>query len=126
MGRYVFRRQARYPVASVIFRRIQRFIDAVKQLINRFAIMMLGNANADGDRQRLIFADRLTDSLRHHQRAGDRRMRQKEQKLLASPAIYLIFAVHRGFQNAGDHQQDFIAFLMTVNIINTFEMIDID
>ena len=71
MGRYVFRRQARYPVASVIFRRIQRFIDAVKQLINRFAIMMLGNANADGDRQRLIFADLLTDSLRLHQRAGN-------------------------------------------------------
>lgn len=63
--------------------------------------------------------------LRQYQRAADRRMGQK-QKLFSTPAINFIFAVDRRFQNTREHQQDLIAFLMAVNIINALEMIDID
>ncbi|SLR11331.1 Uncharacterised protein [Klebsiella pneumoniae] len=88
--------------------------------------MMFSHADADGHRQRLVFANRLADPLRQYQRAADRRMGQKKQKLFSTPAINFIFAVDRRFQNTREHQQDLIAFLMAVNIINALEMIDID
>ena len=113
------KRHARDPITPVIFCRIQRFIDAGKQLFNRFAVMMFSHADADGHRQRLVFANRLADPLRQYQRAADRRMGQKKQKLFSTPAINFIFAVDRRFQNTREHQQDLIAFLMAVNIINS-------
>ncbi len=72
------KRHARHPITPVIFCRIQRFIDAGKQLINRFAVMMFSHADADGHRQRLVFANRLADPLRQYQRAADRRNGQKK------------------------------------------------
>ncbi len=119
------KRHARHPITPIIFCRIQRFIDAGKQLFNRFAVMMFSHADADGHRQRLVFANRLADpppvSARGRSANG-----AKKQKLFSTPAINFIFAVDRRFQNTREHQQDLIAFLMAVNIINALEMIDID
>lgn len=64
-------------------------------MFNRFAVMMFSHADADGHRQRLVFANRLADPLRQYQRAADRRMGQKKQKLFSTPAINFIFAVDR-------------------------------
>lgn len=94
-------------------------------MFNRFAVMMFSHADADGHRQRLVFANRLADpppvSARGRSANG-----AKKQKLFSTPAINFIFAVDRRFQNTREHQQDLIAFLMAVNIINALEMIDID
>lgn len=80
------KRHARHPITPIIFCRIQRFIDAGKQLINRFAVMMFSHADADGHRQRLVFANRLADPLRQYQRAADRRMGQKKAETLLHPS----------------------------------------
>ncbi len=108
------------------FCRIQRFIDAGKQLFNRFAVMMFSHADADGHRQRLVFANRTGGSPPPVSARGRSANGAKKQKLFSTPAINFIFAVDRRFQNTREHQQDLIAFLMAVNIINALEMIDID
>ncbi len=66
----------RVTITPVICR-IQRFIDAGKQLINRFAVMMFSHADADGHRQRLVFANLLGGSSASIS-AADRRMGKKE------------------------------------------------
>ncbi|STT48567.1 Uncharacterised protein [Klebsiella pneumoniae] len=65
-------------------------------------------------------------SLRQYQRAARSANGAKKAETLLHPAINCIFAVDRRFQNTREHQQDLIAFLMAVNIINALEMIDID
>lgn len=119
------KRHARHPITPIIFCRIQRFIDAGKQLFNRFAVMMFSHADADGHRQRLVFANRTADPLRQYQRAADRRMGQKAETLLhPSDKFYLrgrpTFPEYERAP-AGPHR-----LLMAVNIINALEMIDID
>lgn len=95
-------------------------------MFNRFAVMMFSHADADGHRQRLVFANRTADPLPPVSARGRSANGAKKQKLFSTPAINFIFAVDRRFQNTREHQQDLIAFLMAVNIINALEMIDID
>ena len=91
----------------------------------RLAVMMFSHADADGHRQRLVFANRSADPLRQYQRAADRRMGQKAETLLhPSDKFYLrgrpTFPEYERAP-AGPHR-----LLMAVNIINALEMIDID
>lgn len=50
----------------------------------------------------------------------------KKAETLLHPSDKFYLRGRRRFQNTREHQQDLIAFLMAVNIINALEMIDID
>ncbi len=108
------------------FCRIQRFIDAGKQLFNRFAVMMFSHADADGHRQRLVFANRTGGSPPPVSARGRSANGAKKAETLLHPSDKFYLRGRPTFPEyerapAGPHR-----LLMAVNIINALEMIDID
>ena len=119
---------AAHLVAAVALGVVHRLVRPVAHHIRRIAIADVAQPHAHRDaadlRETVLF-HLQTETLRRLQRRRMIRAAQQDHEFLPTEAVDTVIAAKGVLEDAGDQDQDFIADLMTIPVVDLLEMIDV-